>query len=881
MRSGEEPKISMTMNSLQRLLPLIGFLGMLSGFAQAGLPEKLAPLMKEACVECHDKETAEGGLDLMSLSFDLKDRSLRDRWIRIHDRIEKGEMPPKAEGLPLPERAEMVKRLATEISEVDHEEVVTNGRGPIRRLNRDEYEQNLRDVLQLPGLDIRDMLPEDREGHRFNKTTDTLDISRVQLMAYLDAAESALRQAMASGVTQPPVTRYQALATRMFQEAETFGNREAMFYAKGSKMIAIDGKKLSEIRQNGQHDPAVEMALFRSAHWPYYGYPEGFIARLSGDYKVRFSARAVLQMQGHEFKPATQSVPMTFRARKPSGPDVSGDVRATGGILDIQPDARVYETTVRLLDRETLEYSLLGLPVPLARNVNNGPPTYRYPPLPEGGQPGVAFQSIEIEGPVSSPTWPPLSHRVLFDDLPIRASENDGGLPVEVVSQQPQQDGPRLLRRFVNLASQQPVSDEALQKYEQLILTRLEQKASFAEAMLAAYKAFLCSGHFLYLHEPKRSDDHFAIASRLSHFLTNTRPDARLTEFAHNNQLREAPVLRSEAERLITGSGFERFVKNFTDYWLNLRHLRRNEPDIRIYPEYRFDDYLVESMELETRAFFTAMVRDNLPASALVDTEFVFANDRLATHYQLPPMSGSAVRKVVLPRESPYGGLLTQAALLKVTANGTSTSPVVRGAWIMERLIGEPPPPPPASVPAVEPDIRGAKTIRELLALHTQSNSCSTCHAKFDPVGLALENFDILGGWRTRYRGLGQGQRVEGIDRAGHDFTYMLSEPVDASGRLLDGSRFQNIRELKAILANNPRQLARNLLHQFTIYATGTPVRFSDRAEIESMLDACKADGYRVRDLMLVVVQSKIFLGHDGCHSPLAPALRGVGTGED
>ena len=454
----------MSKNSFQQLLPLLGFLWMLNGSAQVGLPEKLAPLMKQTCFHCHDKETAEGGLDLTSLSFDPSDRSLRDRWIRIHDRIEKGEMPPKADDLPPPDRAGMVKLLAAAINDVDHGEVVASGRGPIRRLNRDEYEQNLRDVLQLPNLDIRDMLPEDREGHRFNKTTDTLDISRVQFMAYLDAAESGLRQALAGGIAPPPVTRYQALATRMFQEAETFGNREAMFYAKDSKLIDIDGKKLSEIRQSGQHDPTVEMALFRSAHWPYYGYPEGFIAKLPGEYKVRFSARAVLQMQGHELKPATQPVPMTFRARQPSGPDVSGDVRATGGIIDIQPEVRVYETTVRLLERETFEYSLLGLPVPLARNVNNGPPTYRYPPLPEGGQPGVAFQSIEIEGPISSPTWPPPSHRVLFDGLPIRASESNNGLPVEVVSQQPLQDGPRLLRRFVNLASRQPVPDEALQK---------------------------------------------------------------------------------------------------------------------------------------------------------------------------------------------------------------------------------------------------------------------------------------------------------------------------------------------------------------------------------------------------------------------------------
>lgn len=236
--------------------------------------------------------------------------------------------------------------------------------------------------------------------------------------------------------------------------------------------------------------------------------------------------------------------------------------------------------------------------------------------------------------------------------------------------------------------------------------------------------------------------------------------------------------------------------------------------------------------------------------------DLIFPNVRLIL------LTGSSLRKVPVPAGSPFGGLLTQAAVLKISANGTNTSPVVRGAWVMERLIGQPPPPPPPSVPAVEPDIRGAKTIRDLMALHTKEKSCAGCHAKFDPVGLALESFDILGGWRTRYRGIEEGERITGIDRAGHDFSYTLAAHVDPSGKLIDGREFKNVNDLKTILAANPRQLARNLLHQFTVYATGTPVRYSDRREVESMLDACAKDGYRVRDLLLALVQSRIFLGN-------------------
>lgn len=813
----------------------------------------------EYCSECHSGSDSEGNLDFDQLSTNLESAASRARWVDIHDRVQTLEMPPAPNKVSSAERATFLQELSGKLHRADLAEVIKEGRGPIRRLNRDEYQQNLRDILKLPALDIRDMLPEDRESHHFNKTTETLDISRVQLVAYLDAAEAALLRAMASGVQSPPNKKYRAVGAKLFPSKSTFGNRQAMFFTKNSE--GIDNKQLDA----KPDDPNIEMALFRSAHWPYYGYPQGFVARLPGEYRVRFSARAVLQQPGFELTPATQPVPMTFRARKPSGPDVSGDVRATGGLLDIHPEQATYETTIRLRKRETFEYSLLGLPVPLARNVNNGPPTYRYPPFPKAGQPGVAFRWLEVEGPLAPENWPPPSHKVLFDDLPLAAGSGDNGLAVKVVSPNEQEDARRLLQRFIDAATRQPVPQAAVKKYEQLILDRLKQKSSFAEAILAGYKAFLCSGHMLYVQEPKQADDHFAIASRLSHFLTNTRPDAELLKQARHQKLRSVVVLQAETDRLIDDARFDQFVTHFTNYWLDLRKVHRDEPDIRRFPEYRFDAYLVESMERETRAFFAAMVRDNLPASTLLNSDFVFVNDRLTRHYKLQAVSGSAMRRIKLPDDSPYGGLLTQASILKITSNGTSTSPVVRGAWVMDRLIGQPPPKPPASVPAVEPDIRGAKTIRELLALHAAEESCSACHARFDPVGVALENFDIFGKWRSRYRGLENGEPVTGIDRAGHDISYALTSTVDPRGKLLDGREFQNVRELKTILAADDRQLARNLLHQFTVYSTGTPVRFSDRSEIEEMLDACADDGYRVRDLIHTLVQSKIFLGLAGC----------------
>jgi len=812
----------------------------------APLPLPVQSSLEKHCQGCHSGAAAKNNLDLANLPFEMTNRAARERWVRIYDRVEKKEMPPKGVPIDAGARKAILDSLRPALDRADRADAMQHGRGPIRRLNRDEYEQNLRDLLHLPQLDIRDMLPEDREAYHFNKVSETLDMSRVQLTAYLDATEAALRQAMATTTAPPAVVKFRTGGFRLFPGLRSTGGTESMFFIKGNKGVNVENERPRQLTPELEQDTEIEMGLFRSPGWPYGAFPRGFAAPHAGEYRVRIEARAVLQHAGFRVSQAPAYVPMTFRSRRPTNHDIAEDVKLTGGILEIH-EPRVYETTVLLGKGQTVEYGMLGLPVPQVDAIPSKPGSYRFPPFPAEGAPGVAIRWIEIEGPIAPAAWPPASHRVLFDQL--------GPSPV---SGNPKQDASRLLRRFIGLAARGPVPEDAIVKFEQLVHRRLDKNEPFAEAMLAGYQAFLCSGLFLYLHEPK---DDFAIAQRLSHFLANTRPDERLMQLAQEKRLRDAAVLRGEADRLIAAGGFERFIRSFTDYWLNLRHLRRDDPDKRLYPEYPLDEYLVDSMERETRTYFLTMVRENLPVSRLVQSDFVFANDRLARQYDLPPVPTTALQRVKLPAGSPLGGMLTQGAILKLTANGTSTSPVLRGAWIMDRIIGEPPPPPPPGVPAVEPDIRGAKTIREQLALHTKSAACASCHAKFDPAGLALENFDVLGKWRTRYRGVEEGDRVSGIDHTGHDFSYTLAGPIDASGTLADGRSFRDVRDLKALFAANPRQLARNLLQQFTVYATGTPVRFSDRADIEKILDACARNEYRTRDLLLGLIQSRIFLG--------------------
>lgn len=840
-------------------LPLLSILSTTSGMsATAALPEPVRSAIEAHCAVCHDDLTKEADLDLFALDFDPAHPENRDHWIRIFDRVAQGEMPPpeKPHDFSEEERAAFGKALGEILHHFDHAEVRKKGRGPMRRLTRDEFESKLRDLLALPQLDVRDKLPADRESHGFTKVTKMLDVSRVQLEGWLDAATAALETAVATGMTPPPEKDYRATGTDLFPALNSFGNREAMFFARDGVMVPISQKHYAEMTPEARRDPGLEVAIFRSATWPYFGYPRGFRAEYDGSYRVRFSARAVLQKPGFRLIPAHDPQPMSFRSRQPSGPDVSGDVRETGGWIDLLPETGTYETTIRLKAGETFEYSLLGLPVPFIRT--DGGFFYDFPPIPPEGHRGAAIQWLEVTGPVPPETWPPPSHRILFGDLPIREAPANSHFGVTVVSDDPDKDAERLFRRFARRAAPETVPEQAIAKYLDLIRARLDEGASLMDSLLKGYAAFLCSGHIVYLREPSPGDLH-SLAARLSYFLTNAPSDPRLRDLADSGQLAETDTLRAEADRLIEGDRFERFVESFTDQWLDLSKLRRDIPDGRLYPEYRKDDYLVDSMERETRAFFLAMVRENLPATTLVDADFTYVNDRLARHYDLPRVAGSAMRRIDLPDASPYGGLLTQASILKHTANGTTTSPVLRGVWVMEKILGDPPPPVPTEVPAVEPDIRGAVTIRDLLAKHTEVASCAACHRHFDPVGFALENFDVMGAWRDRYRGLEKGDKITGIDPAGHPFTYFIGPAVDASGELIDGRAFTGIHELKDHLRSDPRPLARNLVGQLTLYATGVPVRFSDRPVIEAILDECQANGYRVRDLLHALVKSEIF----------------------
>ncbi len=331
-------------------------------------------------------------------------------------------------------------------------------------------------------------------------------------------------------------------------------------------------------------------------------------------------------------------------------------------------------------------------------------------------------------------------------------------------------------------------------------------------------------------------------------------PDEELLRLAEHGKLSQPDVLRDQVERMLKDEKAKAFTENFAGQWLGLREIDATLPDRQLYPEY--DKLLRASMIKEVHSFFDEVLKNDLSLTNFVDSDFSFLNSRLAEHYGVPDVTGLEFRKVSLPENLHRGGVMTMAAILKVTANGTTTSPIVRGAWVLDSLLGTPPPRPPMGIEAVEPDIRGATTIREQLARHRQVDTCATCHVLIDPPGFALENFDVIGGWRDHYRSIGEGTPVQ---VRGKRMRYKHGPPVDASDVLSDGRQFENIDQFKRLILADTDQIARALTEKLLTYSIGVAPTAADRPGIQSIVEAVRGQGYGFRSLVHEIIQSELF----------------------
>lgn len=758
--------------------------------------KQLRPFLQTHCMDCHNGTEAEGSLDLAKLSTDLTDAKVMRRWVLIHDRISAGEMPPQDE--PRPAAAEKSATLAVLASVLTKADQARND-VVLRRLNRNEYENTVRDLFDVY-VDVKAQLPQDAPMSGFDNVGEGLAVSAEAAQAYLVAADVTLDAVF--GPAKPP--------KRINHETNLLDQTNH----DGTPRLTNHIGKMFRRTDDG-------LVIFQSNYCPTNLVNLARLRPSAGTYRGTIRARAIQSEK-----------PVTLRIY--GGDTIVGRrEKHLVGYYDIPPDEW---TTIEFTDRLAEDGGTYQPKCYGTRDTRKDADTY-----PE---PGIEIGDITIEGPLEQ--WPPRSRGLLLRDIDI----NTGSLD----------DAEAILRRILPNAFRRPTDEAEVQPFVNLTASALQDGRPFEDALRLGLKGMLCSPEFLFLDEPGREFiSQYALASRLSYFLWSSLPDRELLSLADEGRLNHPDILRQQVERLLKDPKANAFTTNFVGQWLDLRDIDFTEPDMNLYPD--FDELLRLSMIEETNRYFLEVLDHNLSLLNFIDSDFTFLNERLARHYEIPDVQGQKFRKVTLPADSVRGGVLTQASVLKVTANGTNTSPVLRGVWVMENILGQTTPPPPSNVPAVEPDIRGATTLREQLARHSNEESCAVCHDRIDPAGFALENFDVIGGWRDRYRTLGEGEHP-GFSQHPITFAwirYRMGLPVDATGTTSDGQSFGDIQDFKRLLLEQKSRVATGLTEKLVTYALGRRLGFSDRLNIQTIVNSTARDDYGFRTLIHRIVQSEMF----------------------
>jgi hypothetical protein len=802
-------------------LPLLAASAALIGDAWAALPDPLPAFLDQHCIECHDADVKKGGLDLDALKFDLSNADAFQSWRKVFERVRDGEMPPKKKPQPAKADADaFLTSLKVPLVKADAADIAANGRVRSRRLTRTEYENTMHDLLGID-MPLKVLLPEDRASYGFETVADGQQLSQHLLARYLDVADIALSDA--------------------FKRA--LEGDEAYLKHHTPEMLT---------KNRGGNYRGPDLRDGKSITWPitlqFFGRTP---TQVPDDGWYRITLRNV-----HAINPgADGTVWGTLRSGEceSNAPMLFmiGLVEATGTPRDL-----VYEAWIQKghrLELKPNDATLRKAPT----GAKGGNVSFKGRDLAKEGFEGIAHSGIDVERIYPNADRAQV-RKNLFGEADLKTAE---AATLD-----------KLVNRFARRAFRRPVTDEQTAPYLEIGRQALADGAPVPEALRAAYRAILCSPRFLtFIEAPGQLDDH-AIASRLSYALWVSMPDYALIELANQKKLNDPQVLAQQVDRLLAHPKAQRFVNSFTDQWLKLNQIDFTTPDTRLYPA--FDQVLQESMLQETRAYFAELVKNDLNITNLVDSDFAFLNGRLARHYasssqpdgpantpknkkpkvQQPPATspqkiaasdlevGSGLQKVKLAPASKRGGLVTQGAVLKVTADGTSTSPVVRGVFINERILGNRIPPPPPGVPAIEPDIRGATSIRDQLDKHRDNESCASCHQTIDPPGFALENYDPVGVWRSGYGKGGRGAKV------------------DPSGTTPDGGTFTDLSTWKQIYTSRADQLARGFATHFLTYSTGSPLRFSNEAAMEKLLSTTAANGHGMRSIIRAAVLSEIFL---------------------
>ena len=796
----------------------------LAGMSAAGasaqtLKEAVRPLVRESCVQCHGVRTVTP-LNLVDLGYDIDDHDTFKAWEKVYDRLDRGEMPPAT--ATAPDRAAVDAALASLKRSLTDANLAARGgqRTPLRRLTRLEYGYTIQDLLHVDeavGAEMATLLPAEADSGGFDTVAANQSMSPLHVRSYLEAADRALDAALVIG--PPPAVQHRHIDYA--KSPGLFGLSDCDFLACGAILKQDDGyATFSQV----------------SATFMFHSLSEGF--------GVAYPGRYTVSVDGYPYQADTPVTLTLYRGSKPGSAasldDLIGQLDLAGeetGTLTVTPFLRPGDLVVpNLADHDAPP--------------GDSPDAYFVPEkhVRDYTGEGIVMKSMTIDGPLLD-TWPPRSTRELLTGVEF---DEDGGIQL---TKAPFEHIAEIVERFAIRAFRRPLKEDELEAYTSLAEAPLAEGRPFVEAVRVPLRAILSAPPFLYQTGTPGALDDFALATRLSYFLWRSLPDDELFDLAGAGRLSDPAVLVQQVDRMLDDPRTERFVNDFAGQAFRLYELRATSPDPGLYPEY--DDRLAQAMERETELFLAELVAENHGVGSLIDTDFTFLNRRLAEHYAIAGIEGQQMRKVTLPADSPRGGLLTQAAIHKITANGTTTSPIPRGNFVLANLLGQPAPPPPAGVSALEPDTRGTTTIREQLDAHRKSPVCANCHRTIDPPGFALESFDPIGGFRTRYRVSGRMMTAGGFT---FPAPYREGASVDASGVTPQGDAFAGIDEYKRLLlSQETAQVARHLASQFLVYATGAEIEFADRDAVERILAAIGDRGYPIRAMIHEVVKSDLF----------------------
>lgn len=804
-------------------------------------PAVAAPINVEAflekhCFACHGPKQQKADRRFDQLPAQATSLKHLELFQEIVDQLNLEEMPP--EDAPQPsdgERAAVIESLTSSIATARAILQTSGGHSVLRRLNSWEYRQTIGDLFSLnieawnPAADF----PKEVKVDGFDNNGAELVTSGMLLEYYLGAAEEAINRSTHFG-EQPQSQRYAQRTPFYFSDAKLKKELPKLFHVDRFRFTP----ETPYTDLYGRH--------YRGGHIGFLPLAYGGVPH-SGIYTVRVRAAAIDRVH-----PYGDKAVKGFRNGDPlvlelAAVDRKGSSTSSGNVSQMQSLALVelsdpepqwlewdvyipkgFEPEVRFRNGTTATKALVRL---MSQNAAEFPEIKPFADMKAGNEkshgllkvyrgPKLRIWEIQVEGPHFD-QWPTRGHQLMYGDLTPEQFNRDNVI--------------EHLRQFATTAYRRPLEDRELVPIDSMVLGKIDQGMAPIEALQLGYQTVLCAPAFLYLSEGEGKLTPHTLASRLSYFLWSSPPDDELLAHAANGRLVHADVLAAQVDRLLADEKSNRFVTHFIRRWLELDNIGEMPPSEDFVSYYR--DNLETHMRHETETFFRHILDHNLPTRDFIAADYSFLNRELAAHYGIEGVSGNELQRVSLAG-TPRGGLLGHGSFLTASANGVDTSPVVRGIYLLEKLLGYSPPPPPPDVPTIEPDIRGAATIREQLVKHRESKTCAECHRKIDPMGFALENFDPVGGWREQYE---------------------TKTAIDSTGQLPNGERFEDLNEFRRLILNDEDRFTLALTEKLMGYALGRKLEISDRPAIDTVLAELDSKQGGLRDLIRLIVLSKPF----------------------